>query len=432
MANLPDFSFRPQQSPLELARFKAQQEQQQIENQRNKDNDNLNRIEKIGGMASSLAQQMVKAAADRQSKNIVDQSLAILGKPKPVADPSPVNQIFDRGPVNAPSNLQPKEMPNMSLSPAKPSPMQEQLDAKYDADRKNAKMQLARYLNPEALGKQFANEAVPSAPDQASKRYQQGTADVNGQIEAVIFDTMDGKFLHSDHTPMDGRVIRGFKPDLRTDPETEQTIRITSGNTVTPIISPSAPKPNTEINDPLDLNVRQSNRLNELRKNFEDDDNVKSNRITLNTVNNLKTVQAEGSAALIGSLQSLRARGIAGEKGVLTEQDVLRTTGSPQLTRRFMNAFTKLALGKENPENLAEFNSAIEAVEEAASSRNARIEKDFVNRAKRSKELSSVSEQLIKDNIGIGTSPFAVQKKPKAPSGPSDLGAALRQILPKR
>jgi uncharacterized protein YifE (UPF0438 family) len=253
----------------------------------------------------------------------------------------------------------------------------------------------------------FAKSLLKDEDTSGIKRYQTGTAEVNGKMMNIMFDQIKGEYLNSDRTPIKGENVRGFKADIRVDPVTEQLLRITSGGVQTPIGGVGV-KSDSLIEFPEDLTVRQSNRLNEQSKLFATDDVVNTARNSLATIQNLETVQAQGTGALIGTLQSLRARGLAGEKGVLTEKDVERTTGSPQALRRLSNAMSKLLSGKENPENIAEFNAALSAVKQANLNRIAEVGEQYVERARATKELSNVSPALIKKNISIGTQSFDV------------------------
>lgn len=305
-------------------------------------------------------------------------------------------------PVELPSGeLQAPEGPGREIMPSlfKASKTQEALQ-KEGVDKKRRMMGLAAQAEPET----FAKGLLKEEDQTGAKRFQQGTAELNGQIVNVVFDTSTGTYRGTDGKPLEGSLVRGFKPDIRVDPATEQLLRITTGGTQQSL--GLSQQPSQQVEFPEDLTVRQSNRLNELSKRFEDDDIVKTARTSMATIQNLETVQAQGTGALIGSLQSLRARGLAGEKGVLTEADVARTTGSPQLARRFMNVVTKLVAGQENPENVAEFKAALQAVKEASVIRNQQVENEFIKRATSTKELSNVSPELIRRNISIGSSGF--------------------------
>lgn len=311
----------------------------------------------------------------------------------------------------------------------KPQDLTPEEMVKEEAMKKQRLTGLAAEADPETFAKKTLENQLGSATE--SKRFQQGTAEIGGKILNVVFDQVSGTYKYPDGTPIKEKLVRGFKPDIRVDPTTEQLIRLTTGGVTTPIGGTGIQQ--QEVQFPEDLTVRQSNRLNELSKRFEDDEIVKSARISMSTLQNLKTVQAQGTGALIGSLQSLRARGLAGEKGVLTEADVARTTGSPQLTRRFMNALTKLALGQENPENIAEFNAALDAVEQAAATRSQQVENQFIKRAKNTKELNNVSEDLLRQNISIGTTPFTpVEAKTKETGLTPDKKARLEELRAKK
>lgn len=266
--------------------------------------------------------------------------------------------------------------------------------------RKDAIFQASVDLAPEDYAKSQFKESI------SSDRFQQGTAEINGRVESVVFDKSKGTYATADGKPIEGRVIRGFKPDIRVDPATEQLLRITTGGSVSGIGGQPGPRRNEqgqpiEISSPQDLTVRQSGRVNELRKNFEADDIVKASRGSLAVLDNLKTVQDLQLPALIGSLQSLRARGLATEKGVLTQQDIERTTGSPQLWTRIENAALKLLKGKESPQNIAEFRAALKAVEDATRGRLQAVENDYITQAKSSKELQFVSPNLLRSSIGF-------------------------------
>ena len=347
-----------------------------------------------------LVKEIQKLSAQRK---LVKESQTPVPTDKKIAKPS--FQVIS--PVELPSGgMVSPEGPSQNI-PA--SLFQKSLSPEEIKTEELSKQERMKGYAAEAAPDTFAKNLLESKEDTGTgtKRFQQGTAEVNGQVLNVVFDTNTGTYRNSDGTSLEGKLVRGFKPDIRVDPTTEQLLRITSGMTQTPIGGAGVQSTGL-IEFPEDLTVRQSNRLNDLGKRFEDDEIVKSSRISMQTLQNLDTVQAQGTGALIGSLQSLRARGIAGEKGVLTEKDVERTTGSPQLARRFWNVVTKLAVGKENPENIAEFKAALSAVKEAAAMRTRAVEEDFVSRAQATKELSNVSPSLIKKNISIGTQPFDI------------------------
>lgn len=382
----PDFTYKPDATIISAFQNAQQMKMQQEEMERKKQMDSFNLAvdtsKAIGGLVSSF----VQAAEERKTNKLMDQAKSLIAE-------KGATQIPTAGPVQ-------EGAPALPTGP----------DPRSVAQRKLA-LDLMQKTNPKEFSSRVGDLVFGDNSTQA-KRFQQGTAEVDGVPISLVFDTQTGDFLDNDKNVIKGKIIRGFKPTVTTDPTTQELVSVGAAGKAKPIASTSD---KSEILDPLDLNVRQSNRLDELKKQFIDDDLVKANRLTLNTINNLKTVQAEGTGALIGSLQSLRARAIAGEKGVLTEQDVLRTTGSPALTRRFMNAFTKLAKGEENPDNLREFDSAIAAVEKAAVNRNKKIEADYIKRAKSTKELRNVSEDLIRSNISIGTEEFEAPA-PKTPS----------------
>lgn len=213
--------------------------------------------------------------------------------------------------------------------------------------------------------------------------------------------------------------IREFAPQTRLNPVTGQLEQITS---VGGSSSVGGGQGTRTILDPHDLTVRQSNILTDFRDRFNKDDVIAAANTNLTAIENLEVIQNQGFPALIGSLKSLRARALAGEKGVLTEQDVERTTGDPRLTSRFVRAFDRLILGSERPEDIAEFKATIAEVKRVAKERIEQRRAAFIDQARSTKELNNLDPDLINRNIALPASSViptpGIPATPGAPGNP--------------
>lgn len=351
--------------------------------------------------AQQLLAQTVEGKPEMERKKAALQPLA----PKPQLT-SPI-QLFQKAEGPKTVEGKPALAPSREVMPMQPESPEYQKKLGEIQEEEKKRQFLSKGIESGLISPEKALSTLYPSSELTRANAPQILPFINsktGERLTAMWDPATRQITAGDRVLDQTEWIRDYKPDIKTDPRTEELLRITSSGTTSPI-SPTGQREMIEF--PEDLTVRQSNRLNELSKRFEDDEIVKSSRISLMTLQNLQTVQAQGTGALIGSLQSLRARGLAGEKGVLTEKDVERTTGSPQLARRFWNAFTKLATGQENPENIAEFKAALSAVEEAAAMRSKQVENEFIQRAVSTKELSNVSPELIRSNISIGATPFS-------------------------
>lgn len=400
----PDFSYKIDPTVISAFQNAQQLKLQQEQAERQKQNDDFNKVVETSKAVSGLVTSFVEGAEKRKIKQMREQAMALLSKPKPT----------ERIPVQGPS-LENTPQPTIS-------------NPEVDLRRKAA----LSLMPPSQLGETAANLEFPGQSS-AANTFGAAIPVVNRQTGERSFLQIskfgDKKLANGQEYNPDWEIDR--RAQVRTDPRTGELINVSEDGKATTINSPQSL--NEEVNEQQDLTVKQSKRLDDFSKMVADDDVIKINRTSLNNLNNLKTIQNEGTGALIGALQSLRARGLANEKGVLTEQDVARTTGSPQLARRFTNAASKMISGKENPDNIREFKEALAAVEKMASLRNRQIEEKYVRKAKATKELHNVSEDLIREIISSPSDVFTAPEPKQSVNSDPQMDALAKILgLPKK
>jgi hypothetical protein len=164
------------------------------------------------------------------------------------------------------------------------------------------------------------------------------------------------------------------------------------------------------------------NYISQAQKSYQSDPLVKSLKNQQASFSNMQQLLESGNAAAIGPLLSQMARGVAGEAGVLTEQDIQRNTGSQFLADRFgrwlKRNFTREPLTQND---LADFRDLMNKINVASQKRLASVTQGHVGRAHKlvGGDVNSL-RQLIETPIGFDDSPMAppVQSTQQATTTP--------------
>ncbi len=164
MEQMPDMSFKPVQSPLALVAEQQRLKQQAFENQRQTNQDQMQRIQQVSSLASSMVQTMVSAAHQRQ----LQQGLQTLASTTTTTPQAPITM-----PPQQPSP------DSMGLMPAGASPTSgfstptTQADNTYTPPpvttttvdpRKLAALKMAQQMAPEKFGEAIVSQALPGKP----------------------------------------------------------------------------------------------------------------------------------------------------------------------------------------------------------------------------------------------------------------------------
>jgi hypothetical protein len=191
MANqLPNFSFNPGVTPLQLAQMRQQQQQQAFEDQRQVNSDQMDRIKEVSGLASTMVQSMVSMAAKRQ----LNQSIDTLSKAPPelvpqlgaapgpgkndiagpsylagpyknptdaTVNPSPLQTGYSAGSVSSPVT---DANGNMTASGPMATSTSSNALMRNMAARKLAAMRIAELTDPTKLGERSLDSVMPLIP----------------------------------------------------------------------------------------------------------------------------------------------------------------------------------------------------------------------------------------------------------------------------
>lgn len=121
--------------------------------------------------------------------------------------------------------------------------------------------------------------------------------------------------------------------------------------------------------------------IDETTKSYGQDDIVNGSRINLSQINQLKQLLNSGNPAAPGPFRSNAARVIAGEKGVLTDRDVTRNTGSESYGAQFNRFIRKAADGQFTDQDKNDFNKLLTLVEKASRNRLDTVTSNYTKRA---------------------------------------------------
>lgn len=103
----------------------------------------------------------------------------------------------------------------------------------------------------------------------------------------------------------------------------------------------------------------QTKTITEVESILMKDDFVTDNRNLHNELIDLKAALEKKDPSLVGALQSRIARALAGEKGVLTDRDIIRVAGSQALWDKGLRLFKKVTTGKPLDKDIKAFSKYI-------------------------------------------------------------------------
>lgn len=150
-------------------------------------------------------------------------------------------------------------------------------------------------------------------------RYQVRAVEKDGQIIYATYDTATGKFME-DADPN----LTGYKPSIVTDPSTDEKIRVTSSNVVTPV------KGLTNRN----LTVKQEKELSKLTNTLLKDDKFTRARRTVSEAGRALALLESNNPISDAGIKTIFPR-MFGEVGNIAVQEGERWGGSPDLPTRY-------------------------------------------------------------------------------------------------
>lgn len=168
--------------------------------------------------------------------------------------------------------------------------------------------------------------------------------------------------------------------DLVRDAYGNAGVRDRRTKTVTPIEIPGKAKGALSEYSPLHTRIIET-----AKKSYESDPIVKDIRNQISAMGNTSAMLESNNPAAVGPALSQIARSLAGEKGVLTEQDIQRVTGSRQLADRFWRFYTKnITRQGFNDTDLKDFRGLMQSINTSAQSRMSAVTENRLNRLHKS------------------------------------------------
>jgi len=185
MANVPDFTFKPDQTIIAAMQNANQQRMQQEQLNQQKKAQEFQMVKETTKAVSDMVGSMVSAAQERTKRNLVNGAKEILAKPEPAAM-TPVE-----GPMLPTAGI--SETTTLQERPMAPNP---EVDT-----RKRAKFDIAAALAPEEFGKAMVKSALPEASASVGRGFQQSGIQItgkDGQVRTVpvSYDTANGTYIH--------------------------------------------------------------------------------------------------------------------------------------------------------------------------------------------------------------------------------------------
>lgn len=217
-----------------------------------------------------------------------------------------------------------------------------------------------------------------NAGDSLKSRFQTKvrTNPETGLVEIMSYDTVTGEM-----TPINDGVLAGYKPDVRTDKRTNELLKINSNLPVARVEKITGPKAieTTEVNaegkiEPKksfsefdlqnSLDVKKYDDFQKVREQFSSE--VKEDKAAAAKVDGvIKLIEeAEKNPAASGMAGAAVARLI--EKGVLTDQDVIRYAQRNGILNQLQDKLNKFVTGEFSPELARDISSSIKTYQRGA------------------------------------------------------------------
>ena len=182
--------------------------------------------------------------------------------------------------------------------------------------------------------------------------------DVNKVWRSGIFDRISKeRFQNPDTDP----IVPGPRKFVK-DPETEEFLEDNPDLTQRAVTRPESIPPGEKATNIKQFTAKQKRLLSQLETRLEKTDTFKSARLIKNSLGQFKTLLAQDLATVSGALKSLASRSIAGEKGVLTDKDVERTSGSGAILDTWNRNIKLAADGKLDEKSFREFGQVVNTI----------------------------------------------------------------------
>jgi len=187
-------------------------------------------------------------------------------------------------------------------------------------------------------------------------------------VELGFFDPQQKKFFlgSGQEAPPGSRQAfsEGSRNRFFTDPVTGQRLRenlVTGERTILSAPTGDAAK---RVRILEELTIAEETQIDKQVTRFDTDKRKVLSQLALDQVDGLKAIFDLDIGAATEPLKSLIARTIAGEKGVLTDRDVLRNSGNQALAPRLKQLLVKWQSGKFSSQNRREFRKVIDAAQQ--------------------------------------------------------------------
>lgn len=214
--------------------------------------------------------------------------------------------------------------------------------------------------------------AVAQAFPEAGQQQRAGVAQKinilkpDNTVELGFFDPQKQKFFLSsgEEAPAGSRQAfsEGSRNRFFTDPFTGERIRQNLVTNETDVLS--SPTDRTKIRGIEELTLVEKDQADKIVKRFDEDKRKVLAQLSIDAISRLQAIFDTEVGAATEPLKSLIARTIAGEKGVLTDKDVLRNSGNQALDKRIKQLLRKWQSGRFTDSNRDEFQTIIDKVDE--------------------------------------------------------------------
>lgn len=179
----------------------------------------------------------------------------------------------------------------------------------------------------------------------------------------------DGSFILANGQPFTADWQREYAPSSETfvyeDPTTGKKTLLNRRDAKE--VAPLAEEAGDQNTPFVKRSLKEKDAIRQTRDKILQDPLLESSQVALNNVGNFKTILDQDLSVATGSLRSLAARVFAGEKGVLTDKDVERVSGSSDVANQFRTLVNKIYSGKPTDQDYREFQSIISSVTDRAS-----------------------------------------------------------------
>lgn len=188
----------------------------------------------------------------------------------------------------------------------------------------------------------------------------------DGTVELGFFDPKQNKFFlgSGEEAPAGSRQAfsEGSRTRFFTDAKTGERVK---ENLVTGEITVAkAPGDFQQVRSIDELTIVEEGQIDKQVVRFDTDKRKVLSQLALDQIDGLKAIFDLDIGAATEPLKSLIARTIAGEKGVLTDRDVLRNSGNQALGARLKQLLVKWKSGKFSANNRREFRKIIGAAQQ--------------------------------------------------------------------